>query len=63
MRCFVDRLQRIDPNLPLRTIPLEVQAFSPVLPRLKRESVSKLLQSVGVISGQLTVAPTHKTNV
>lgn len=34
MRCFVDRLQRIDPNLPLRTIPLEVQAFSPVLPRL-----------------------------
>lgn len=34
MRRFVDRLQDIDPNLPLRTVPLEIQGFSPVLNRL-----------------------------
>lgn len=34
MRTFVDRLQDIDENLPLRTIPLEVQEFSPVTSRL-----------------------------
>lgn len=31
---FVDRLQQIDANLPLRTIPLEVRVFSPVGARL-----------------------------
>ncbi|WP_454872090.1 radical SAM protein [Paraburkholderia xenovorans] len=31
---FVDRLCSIHANLPLRTVPLEIQAFSPVLPRL-----------------------------
>lgn len=30
VRRFLDRLQALDPNLPLRTIPLEVQMFSPV---------------------------------
>lgn len=34
VRRFVDRLQSIHPNLPLRTIPLEIQVFSPVVPRL-----------------------------
>jgi uncharacterized Fe-S cluster-containing radical SAM superfamily protein len=31
---FVDRLQEIDVNLPLRTVPLEIQKFTPVLVRL-----------------------------
>src|SRR6266849_2900922 len=31
---FVDRLQAIDENLPLRTVPLEIQTFTPVLERL-----------------------------
>lgn len=31
---FVDRLQAIDENLPLRTVPLEIQTFTPVLGRL-----------------------------
>lgn len=35
MRQFVDRLQEVDPNLPLRTIPLEIRMFTPVHDRLK----------------------------
>lgn len=31
---FVDRLQELDENLPLRTIPLEIKSFTPVGPRL-----------------------------
>ena len=31
---FVDRLQGIHDNLPLRTVPLEIEAFSPVVERL-----------------------------
>jgi uncharacterized Fe-S cluster-containing radical SAM superfamily protein len=31
---FVDRLQEIDVNFPLRTVPLEIQKFTPVLARL-----------------------------
>ncbi|MGI8919084.1 MAG: hypothetical protein ACR2H6_10820, partial [Pyrinomonadaceae bacterium] len=34
IRRFVDRLQEVHPNLPLRTIPLEIQMFTPVLHRL-----------------------------
>ena len=32
--CFVDALQELDANLPLRTIPLQIRMFSPVGPRL-----------------------------
>ena len=31
---FVDRLQAIHENLPLRTVPLEIQKFTPILTRL-----------------------------
>ena len=31
---FVDRLQTLDENLPLRTVPLEIQVFTPVKKRL-----------------------------
>jgi uncharacterized Fe-S cluster-containing radical SAM superfamily protein len=34
MRQFIDRLQAIDERLPLRTVPLEVREFSPVLDRM-----------------------------
>ncbi len=30
MARFVERLQQLDPNLPLRTVPLEIQLYSPV---------------------------------
>lgn len=34
MRRFVDRLQMLDENLPLRTVPLEIRSFTPVEHRL-----------------------------
>jgi hypothetical protein len=34
MAHFVDQLQALDANLPLRTIPLEIRVFSPVGPRM-----------------------------
>jgi len=34
MRRFVDLLQMLDENLPLRTVPLEIRSFTPVEPRL-----------------------------
>ena len=34
MRRFLDRLQILDERLPLRTIPLEIQLFTPVVKRL-----------------------------
>ena len=37
MSIFVDRLQALDENLPLRTVPLQVSVFSPVQTRLETE--------------------------
>lgn len=34
MRRFIDRLQALDENLPLRTVPLEIEIFTPVEKRL-----------------------------
>jgi uncharacterized Fe-S cluster-containing radical SAM superfamily protein len=34
VRRFVDKLQSLDPNLPLRTVPLEIRVFTPVVSRL-----------------------------
>ncbi len=34
VRTFVDRLQRVSENLPLRTVPLEIHVFTPVESRL-----------------------------
>ncbi len=42
VRRFLDRLQRIDPKLPLRTVPLEVSVFSPVRRRLDTERTASL---------------------
>ena len=38
MRIFVDKLQSLHPNLPLRTVPLEIRVFAPVRRRLGVES-------------------------
>lgn len=34
VRAFVDRLQRVDENLPLRTVPLKIQAYTPAEARM-----------------------------
>ncbi len=34
MASFIDRLQEVDANLPLRTVPLEISVFTPVASRL-----------------------------
>lgn len=39
---FLDRLQTIHENLPLRTVPLEIQVFTPVIGRLRAEHESAL---------------------
>jgi uncharacterized Fe-S cluster-containing radical SAM superfamily protein len=39
---FLDRLQELDPNLPLRTVPLEIGVFSPVRRRLDVQTTSAL---------------------
>lgn len=36
VRLFVDRLQNVHEKLPLRTVPLEIQVFSPVQSRLRQ---------------------------
>lgn len=40
MACFVDRLQHIDRLLPLKTIPLEIIAYSPVQSRINQPTNS-----------------------
>ena len=39
---FIDRLQELDPNLPLRTVPLEIKVFSPVRRRLDTQMTASL---------------------
>ena len=46
MARFVDRLQRLDENLPLRTVPLEIKTYTPVERRLRGEQM-------GVIDSQI----------
>lgn len=40
---FFDRLQALDPNLPLRTIPLEIAEFNPVKERMNEQRRASLL--------------------
>jgi uncharacterized Fe-S cluster-containing radical SAM superfamily protein len=54
---FVDRLQALDPNLPLRTIPLEIRMFSPVGSRmddLRRRAIAHQDVAVAVWNQELT---------
>jgi hypothetical protein len=39
---FVDRLQELSPNLPLRTIPLEIASFTPTRARMNLERITAL---------------------
>jgi uncharacterized Fe-S cluster-containing radical SAM superfamily protein len=53
MRTFLDRLQEIDPNLPLRTIPLEIKVFTPMGPRLTAERTRSMeLQQQAIVCWQ-----------
>lgn len=50
MRRFIDRLQEIDPNFPLRMVPLEIRPFTPVINRmddLRRESMKIQWEAIG----------------
>jgi uncharacterized Fe-S cluster-containing radical SAM superfamily protein len=42
MATFIDRLQELDENLPLRTVPLEVQVFTPVQGRMNSTKMQSL---------------------
>jgi uncharacterized Fe-S cluster-containing radical SAM superfamily protein len=42
MQAFVDRLQGIHPHLPLRTVPLEIQLFTPTSGRIRAEHFQAL---------------------
>ena len=42
MHTFVDRLQEIHPHMPLCTVPLEVQVFSPTSARIRAEHLQAL---------------------
>ena len=49
IRYFMDKLQTIHLNLPLRTVPLEIQVFTPVVRRLNAESKRALeIQKIAV---------------
>jgi uncharacterized Fe-S cluster-containing radical SAM superfamily protein len=49
VKIFVDRLQELDTNLPLRTVPLRIQAFTPVVSRMHdRERLAIGLQQDAV---------------
>ncbi len=49
MDAFIDRLQRIHPNLPLRVVPLRIEVFSPTAHRLNaRRRKSLLIQEAAV---------------
>lgn len=57
MRRFVDRLQAVHENLPLRTVPLEVQVFTPVQGRMNAErSASLQYQQIAIEAWQCEIA-------
>lgn len=43
VEAFVDRLQSISPTLPLRTVPLRIEPFGPLLARRQRRDVDQAL--------------------
>lgn len=47
---FLDRLQQIDDNLPLRTMPLEVTVFTPVQSRMHRQEKAAIANQYIAIS-------------
>lgn len=56
MARLFDRLQALDPNLPLRVIPLEIREFSPVANRMNRErQLSLTVQAQAIIEWQANI--------
>jgi len=56
MTRFVDRLQVLDPNLPLRVVPLEIREFSPVTPRMdavRQQSLAVQQKAIAAWTGEL----------
>jgi uncharacterized Fe-S cluster-containing radical SAM superfamily protein len=47
---FVDRLQRIHPMLPLRTVPLEIKVYTPVLPRMDEHNTLAIRLQYDVVN-------------
>lgn len=56
IRGFVDRLQEVNENLPLRMVPLEIQPFTPVVGRLneeRRQAVGIQAEAVALWSAEM----------
>lgn len=53
MRRFVDRLQSISETLPLRTVPLKIELFSPVASRVRRSDATALNNQVIAVESWL----------
>lgn len=56
MRIFVDQLQRLDRNLPLRTVPLRIEHFTPMVSRLddnKAASIENQFAALGIWQEEL----------
>ena len=56
MTSFVDRLQQISEALPLRLVPLEINEYGPVVPRLRdvhRTSMTVQQAAIGAWCGEL----------
>ncbi|MGH2749407.1 MAG: hypothetical protein ACRDK3_00780 [Actinomycetota bacterium] len=53
MARFVDRLQAVHPNLPLRTIPLKIEMFSPVEPRMDDVKKAALVHQLAAVDAWL----------
>jgi hypothetical protein len=49
MKSFVDRLQELNEHLPLRTVPLEIKAFTPVQKRLNSERTQSTVNQQSAI--------------
>lgn len=53
MSCFVDKLQTIHQNLPLRTIPLEIRSFTPMQARYDKNAISIQKEAVELWNGEV----------
>ena len=56
IKWFIDKLQRLHPNLPLRTVPLEIRVFTPVHRRIGPEAKKALeIQNTAVEAWNLEI--------
>ncbi|NEO46374.1 MAG: hypothetical protein F6K55_20485 [Moorea sp. SIO4A3] len=62
MRRFVDHLQMLDENLPLRTVPLQIQEFTPVKQRLNQDIYEVLHNQQIAIEAWLKELESRYTN-